>query len=67
MHLRWRSYHVYGVTIFYLADILRTFVYLVITLQVEIDGRVFGKGIGSTWDDAKTQVLILELTLLIPL
>ncbi|KAM3362378.1 RNA polymerase II C-terminal domain phosphatase-like 1 isoform X1 [Capsicum galapagoense] len=22
---------------------------------VEIDGRVFGKGIGSTWDDAKTQ------------
>ncbi|CAN4078971.1 unnamed protein product [Withania somnifera] len=23
--------------------------------QVEIDGQVFGKGIGSTWDDAKTQ------------
>ncbi|XP_060195707.1 RNA polymerase II C-terminal domain phosphatase-like 1 [Lycium barbarum] len=23
--------------------------------QVEIDGQVFGKGIGSTWDDAKAQ------------
>ncbi|KAJ8549588.1 hypothetical protein K7X08_033295 [Anisodus acutangulus] len=23
--------------------------------QVEIDGQVFGKGIGSTWDDAKVQ------------
>ncbi|VFQ58908.1 unnamed protein product [Cuscuta campestris] len=23
--------------------------------QVEIDGEVFGKGIGSTWDEAKTQ------------
>nr|GME15503.1 RNA polymerase II C-terminal domain phosphatase-like 1 [Ipomoea batatas] len=27
--------------------------------QVEIDGEVFGKGIGSTWDEAKAQVLIL--------
>jgi hypothetical protein len=28
--------------------------------QVEIDGQVLGKGIGSTWDEAKMQVCIVS-------